>query len=216
MRLRFAKCVLDTDLRALTRGDQLVQLKPMQYRLLEVLIERRPKAVSQAELRDLLWPDVEMGGTTLARLVSEVRFKIGDTKNEPQLIRTIHRFGYAFCGSVEREPLTSAPRAEKAAYAVQWNKQLVPLAAGENLIGRATDAHISIASPEVSRRHARILVTNQAVTLEDLGSRNGTFLGKHRVTGSVRLKHRDRIRVGPALLVFYVAADEETAEARGR
>jgi DNA-binding winged helix-turn-helix (wHTH) protein len=214
MRLRFGDCVFDNDVRQLTRAGQLVKLKPMEYRLLEVLVDQRPKAISQAELRDLLWPDVEVGGTTLARLVSEVRLKIGDSGSEHHLIRTIHRFGYAFCGSAEKEPTTPLPPLEKAAYAIQWDKQLVPLTAGENLIGRATDVHISIASPEVSRRHARILVSGQTATLEDLGSRNGTFVGKQRVTGPVRLKHRDRIRVGPALLVFYVAADEETAEAR--
>ncbi len=51
----------------------------------------------------------------------------------------------------------------------------LPLA-GEALIGRSTDAAISIDDPSISRRHA-LIRTGAALTIEDLGSVNGTRVG---------------------------------------
>ena len=84
----------------------------------------------------------------------------------------------------------------------------MPLAAGENVIGRATDGLITLPSSKVSRRHARIVVSNGRVVLEDLGSRNGTYLGDRRIDSAVELKNGDRIGIGPALLIFCAAADD--------
>jgi pSer/pThr/pTyr-binding forkhead associated (FHA) protein len=52
----------------------------------------------------------------------------------------------------------------------------VSLHDGENVIGREEDAAAWIESASVSRRHARIVVSGGTATLEDLGSKNGTFL----------------------------------------
>jgi len=211
MRFHFGDCVLDTGRRELRRAGRLVPLKPKGFRLLQVLIERRPAAVSQAELRRLLWPDTQLGGTSLARIISDVRTAVngGSVSHEP--IRTLHRFGYAFSGWVEEEADQARPAV--GMYAVQYGRQLVPLIAGENLIGRSGDAHIAVACPDVSRRHARLLVNHDSVSLEDLGSRNGTFVGSERVQSPVELKHLDRIGIGPAVLVFLVVSEEDTTQA---
>ncbi|HEU4433121.1 MAG TPA: winged helix-turn-helix domain-containing protein, partial [Pyrinomonadaceae bacterium] len=134
MRLRFRDCVLDTGVRTLARSEQPVPLSPKAFHLLEVLAERRPNAVSQDDLRKELWPDTVMGGTTIARLVSELRAAIGDDRHEP-IIRTVHRFGYAFAELATEEHV--GPAAVIASFAIQWGSQLVPLCAGENLIGRS-------------------------------------------------------------------------------
>jgi pSer/pThr/pTyr-binding forkhead associated (FHA) protein len=84
----------------------------------------------------------------------------------------------------------------------------VPLASGENVIGRATDGLITLPSTKVSRRHARIVVCNERVILEDLGSRNGTYVGDRRIESAVELKNGDRIGIGSALLIFCAAADD--------
>jgi DNA-binding winged helix-turn-helix (wHTH) protein len=212
VRLRFGDCLLDTSMRELKRGGETVPLSPKAFRLLEVLAERRPSAVSQDELRTLLWPDTMMGGTTLARLVSEVRTAIGDDGDgSTELIRTVHRFGYAFSGAAT-DLASAAAGASRTGCAIQWGSQLVPLAPGENIIGRSPDALISVASPKVSRRHARILVTGERATLEDLGSRNGTYVGDQRIIAGVDLKQGDRIGIGPAMLIFYAcSADAATA-----
>jgi DNA-binding winged helix-turn-helix (wHTH) protein len=208
VRLAFGDCVLDTELRQLTRAGREVRLSPKAFRLLEVLAERRPRAVAKGELRTLVWPEMAMGGTTPARLLHEVRTALGDDPRGARFIRTVQRFGYAFCAAAVEESGTLPSATPHCA--VQWGARLIALQAGENLIGRAPDAVISIALRDVSRRHARILVGEHGATLEDLGSKHGTLVGASRVQGSVELKHGDEITVGPVLLVFRSGGDEST------
>src|SRR5262249_1771938 len=73
---------------------------------------------------------------------------------------------------------------------------------GETLIGRDPGASLYIDDPSVSRRHARILVTGESATLEDLGSKNGTHLGDRRVDAPLPLDDGARIRVGGVALTF--------------
>lgn len=177
LRLRFGDHLLDTDVHRLTRGGRTVPLSPKAFALLSVLAERRPRVVARAELRRLVWPEAVAGGTTLARLVNEVRGAIGDTAARGEVIRTVPRVGYAFSALAVEEGARSAG----IRCALVWGKRHVPLGQGENVIGRAEDAVISVASSKVSRRHARILVEEGRATLEDLGSKNGTFIGEQRV-----------------------------------
>ena len=96
MRLRFRDLLFDVGTRSLTRGERPVPLSPKAFRLLEVLVMRRPDAVSHEELRRTLWSDAADGGTTLARLVSEIRTALDDHDDAQPIVRTVHRFGYAF------------------------------------------------------------------------------------------------------------------------
>ena len=187
----------------------MTPLSPRAFRLLEVLTERRPDAIAQEALRGLLWPETVAGGTTLARLVHEVRAALGDSVRPPRYVRTVHRFGYAFCSTAIEEPNPSpAPATE---YALQWGMRHVPLTLGEHIIGRAPDALVSVASSMVSRRHARILVAEAGVTLEDLGSKNGTRLGEKRIDRPMTLCHGDRIVIGPVLLIFRASSEQATS-----
>ena len=78
--------------------------------------------------------------------------------------------------------------------------ELLPLHAGENIIGRDPEAAIVIDSPDVSRHHARLVVSDDAVTLEDLGSKNGTFVAGERLTASTVVGEGDQIIAGRTLL----------------
>jgi pSer/pThr/pTyr-binding forkhead associated (FHA) protein len=86
--------------------------------------------------------------------------------------------------------------------ALLWGERLVPLAAGENLVGRDPECALTISSGLVSRQHARIVVDGGGATLRDLGSKNGTLVGGRRVEGELPLSDGDEVRIGPALLVF--------------
>ena len=210
VRLRFRDCVLDTGVRVVTRHGEPVRLSPKAFGLLEILAAERPNAISHTDLRQRLWPDTVMGGTTLARLVSEARAAIGDADGS-EVIRTVHRFGYAFSGTVTEEPARDTRRggsAEVSRWALRWGTHLVPLASGENVIGRSPDALITLPSSKVSRRHARVLVSDGRALLEDLDSRNGTYVGDRRIESPVELKNGDRIGIGPALLIFCAATDD--------
>ena len=202
MRFRFRDLLLDMGTRSLTRGDKPVPLAPQAFRLLEVLITRRPQAVSHEELRQTLWSDAASGGTSLARLVSDIRTALDDHDEAQPIVRTVHRFGYAFADETAEEERAALPIGR---YAIRWGSQIVPLADGENFIGRALDGVIAVPSSKASRRHARIVVSAEKAVIEDLGSRNGTRVNDALIDRPVALKNGDRIRVGPAVLVFCVA-----------
>ncbi|MEZ4448223.1 MAG: FHA domain-containing protein [Nannocystaceae bacterium] len=77
-----------------------------------------------------------------------------------------------------------------------------PLVSGENVIGRDPRAEISIDSPDISRRHAQVRVTGDAVILSDLGSKNGVIIGGKPIQGEAPVGHGARFQLGD--LVFEV------------
>lgn len=64
------------------------------------------------------------------------------------------------------------------------------------LIGRSEDCDVRPLSEEVSRRHCAVHVGPAEVWVEDLGSRNGTFVNGTKITEKTRVKDGDIIRVG--------------------
>jgi EmrB/QacA subfamily drug resistance transporter len=88
------------------------------------------------------------------------------------------------------------------------------VAIGESLVlGRDESAGLAIPDEEMSRHHARLEVAGSAVTIEDLGSTNGTFVNDERVNGPRRLHSGDRIKVGATVMEFIAAAAPEPARA---
>jgi DNA-binding winged helix-turn-helix (wHTH) protein len=209
LRVRFRDLLFDSTRRTVTRGDRDVPLAPQAFRLLELLVARRPAAVSHEDLRQALWSDSANGGTTLARLVSDIRTALGDDDDGQPILRTVHRFGYAFAAAAVED----APAVPVGRHAIRWGSQMVPLADGENLVGRGVDGVIAVPSSKASRRHARIVVSPEGAVVEDLGSRNGTRVNDALIDGPVRLANGDRIGIGPAVLVFCVAGGSESTSA---
>jgi predicted component of type VI protein secretion system len=78
-------------------------------------------------------------------------------------------------------------------------------------IGRLPDNTVSIDNPAVSARHARIDRSGDLFIVEDLESRNGTFVNDHRVTRHV-LRPGDVVQVGKHTLVYdQTVADDPAA-----
>ncbi|MEU7218020.1 FHA domain-containing protein [Nocardia iowensis] len=69
------------------------------------------------------------------------------------------------------------------------------LPAGGLAIGRTTDNQIVVNDPLASRKHARLVAATEGLTIEDLGSANGTFVNGHRQQRAV-LRERDIITIG--------------------
>ena len=215
MRLRFGEHVLDPDSRQLFRGAEEVRLGPRSFDLLDLLVRSRPRALRKAEIQRHLWPDTAVGDGSLAFLVSELRARLGDDARRPRYIRTVPAFGYAFCGEVTED---RNPAAVGGVPRVAWEDRVVPLSEGENLLGRDPDARVRIDVTGVSRRHARIVLCGGEATLEDLGSKNGTFVGRRddRVTGPVPLPDGSPFRLGRVLLTYRRAPETaSTATAPG-
>ena len=196
MHTRFGECTFDAVRREVRRGAEAVPLSPHAFALLDLLVASRPRALSKAKLLDALWPNAFVTEASLAGLVSEIRRGIGDDAREPRFLRTVHGFGYAFSDG-------AAGRAdEDGVFRLVWGLYEVPLGEGENLLGRDPCATIAIEDATVSRQHARIVIHAGRAALEDLGSKNGTWLGGTRIATSEPLADGDEIRVGPAAMTF--------------
>ena len=201
--------MLDLDTRQLTRDGRERHLSPKAFELLALLVEERPKALSKPALQQRLWPDTFVEEANLSNLVAEIRAALDDPAREPRYLRTAHRFGYAFCGDASLHvPSRSGPLAPVRCW-LEWGTKRFPLQAGEHVIGRDADVAVRIDGSTVSRRHARLLVTDVTV-LEDFGSKNGTFHREARVTAPVRLEDGDELRIGSQRLVFHARGGDST------
>ncbi len=209
MRLRFGDCTFDADTRELERGRRPVHLSPKAFRLLELLLESRPKALSKADLQERIWPDTFVAEANLASLAAEVRGAIGDDSGSPRFVRTVYGFGYAFSG--EAVPVNPA-RPVTRRHCLTESGREIDLFPGENVVGRDPAAAVRIDDPTVSRHHARIVVDEKGASLEDLESKNGTFLEGRAVRRPGRLKSGSVVGFGSVLLTFRTFSPVESTE----
>lgn len=214
MRVSFGEFALDAESRELFRKGKVVHVSPKAFLLLELLLERRPAAVPKNVLKDRLWPASHVSETSLASLIAELRSALADDAHQPRFIRTVHTYGYAFCGTAEASgppsPSPSPSRAAERVCRLEWRDREVTLGEGENLLGRDRQAVLWIDSATVSRRHARIVVTSGEAVIEDLGSRNGTSVQGRKIQGPVPLADGDRLRLGSATMTFRVFNPTDT------
>jgi DNA-binding winged helix-turn-helix (wHTH) protein len=205
-RFSFGEFVLDRDTRELRREHHVVSMSPKAFQLLEILLENQPKAMAKGMLQDLLWPNTFVVEKNLANLVGEIREALGDSAGNPRFVRTVPRFGYAF----REAPAITAGQGAGAWLGpipqcrLTWSAGRAALCDGDHIVGRDADAELFLDSPSVSRRHALIRVSGSQATLEDLGSKNGTFVGSRRIDAPTPLADGDAIQVGAFTLTFEV------------
>jgi DNA-binding winged helix-turn-helix (wHTH) protein len=195
VRLTFGRFVFDSRLRALSRDGEAVELSPKAFSLLEVLVEARPAPVPREVLYDRLWPKTFVEAGNLHNLVSEIRRTIGDESH--QILRTVHGVGYSFDARDVQVPTGISP------FVLWIGNEAIHLQTGEAIIGRDPAVAVVIDSSNVSRQHARLFVSDDHVTIEDLGSKNGTFVGSERLSAPrVLLGVDDEIIVGKTSLLL--------------
>jgi hypothetical protein len=170
--------------------------------LLRLLLENRPRALSKAELHERLWPATFVSDATLTSLVAEVRAALGEKARRGRFVRTMHRFGYAFGGTVTELARPAQVHDARARCWIVWEWGQVALTEGTHLLGRAADVAVWLESPTVSRHHARIRCHGNDVSIEDLGSKNGTFVHGTRLATSVPLVDGDEVRLGSVTVRF--------------
>jgi DNA-binding winged helix-turn-helix (wHTH) protein len=209
MPVRFADFTLDREQRLLTRGETTVPLARKAFDLLDLLVSERPRALSKERIRDQVWPKTFVSESTLNGLVAELRAALGDDAREPRYVRTVHGFGYAFVAEVvevgnHSAPAVGASPSRLLTARLLWEDRLIPLTAGDNVLGRDDDVGVRLDAPSVSRRHACIrIAAGEPATIEDLDSKNGTWLAGQRLSGQREtLRHGDVVRVGKVELVF--------------
>lgn len=202
MRFGFDDFVVDFSARELKWKQSQVHLEPKALDFLELLIRSRPRVVPKAEILERLWPSIFVSESSVSRLAAEVRAALGDDARSPRFIRTVHRTGYAFVGPLTdltgRAGVTAGPPPCR----LLFGERVLPLQPGENLVGRGEEVAVRIDSAKVSRVHARIEVAGSSATVQDLGSKNGTFVRGRRISGPVELADGDELCLGSLLLIF--------------
>jgi pSer/pThr/pTyr-binding forkhead associated (FHA) protein len=83
---------------------------------------------------------------------------------------------------------------------VRWDGHSVLLPEGSHLIGRRSDCAVAIEAPSVSRVHARLDVTREKLRIEDLRSKNGTFVSGRRIEGAADILARGEVKIGEVLV----------------
>ena len=202
MRLSVNDWVFDSDTREVIRRGRPLPLSPKAFDLLDLLIRRRPKAVSKAEIHAKLWPGIHVSPANLANLVVELRATLGDHARAPRILRTVPRFGYAFAAHPDREPEGTPSGSTPFVCRLVWGPREISLDPGVNLIGRDRQSVVWIDDVSVSRRHAQIAIDETGATVEDLGSKNGTFVCGRRIDEPTPLADHDAVKVGPASMIF--------------
>jgi DNA-binding winged helix-turn-helix (wHTH) protein len=213
MQIHFGEFVLDSDARELTAGGRPVKLSPKAFELLLVLVEARPKALSKSALQDRLWPETFVVEANLSNLVGELRAALGDDPRAARFVRTVHRFGYAFREAEGEQP--PPRRGAGAGFRLVWKGGREDLGEGEHVLGRDPDLALCLGSPSVSRRHAQLRITGGAAVLEDLGSKNGTFLNDRKVTSPVSLSDGDQLRLGTVRLTLRTLGSPASTQTAG-
>lgn len=212
MTYRFGRFAADGDGRQLIADGREVHLSPKAFELLLMLIEHRSRAMSKAELQEGLWPSTFVGETNLPTLVAEIRRALDDSAHDSRYVRTLHRFGYRFVAAVDQMPASQVGSDPAVRMYLTGDGRRFPLGQGTIVIGRADDATVRIDAGGVSRYHARIVVSGGEARVEDLGSKNGTFVGGKPVAGPCVLRDGDEIRVGPMALTFKVSPRGDATE----
>ena len=219
MRIRFGEFTLDSDARRLVRhpgGD--LHVSPKAFDVLRLLIERRPNVLDKAALHAQIWPNTFVVDATLSVIVAELRRVLSDNAREPRFIRTVHALGYAFCGeAVDLDAVTAESGARGARCWLMWNDRAIVLNEGQQLIGRDPGCAVWLDAAGVSRRHARIDVTDtrsggDVVRIEDLGSKNGTFVNGAAIRGVADVADGSEIQIGRVTLIVRIWSREKSSE----
>ena len=194
-----------------------VHLQEHPFQVLAMLVERAGDLVTREDLKRRLWSDsvfvdFEQG---LNNAIAKIRMALGDSAGSPRFVETLERRGYRFIASVEW-----APEGHQAAPArpgtpshptatvvrLVMDGKVIAFADGAHTVGRDPDAALWIDSALISRQHARIVVREGSVTIEDLGSRNGTFVNGERRTAAGPLNDGDEIRLGSISLSVRISS----------
>jgi DNA-binding winged helix-turn-helix (wHTH) protein len=213
--------VVEPSLNRLSRDSQDIHVAPKAMDLLLYLAGHAGDVLSRETIIDAVWSETFVGENVLRRQIAALRHALGDDAANPTYIENIRKRGYRLIarveylehhGSLEPDHMPAAVENRQIGgsllpkgrfvCALRWGTDDVALREGENVVGRMPESDVQIASERVSRRHAHIIVEYGRATIEDLGSKNGTFVDGRRIDGPTELVDGDQITIGPAVLQY--------------
>jgi hypothetical protein len=189
--------------------------------VLVLLVQKAGVLVNRTEIQSALWGSAVFVDQDAAinTAIRKIRRALGDDAEHPRFVETVVGKGYRFIASLATDAATVRPQEDGADgdavaadrlrragpyYLVTRGKRQFVLNGDENLLGRDPAAAVHIDHPSVSRRHARISIHAGRVLLEDLQSRNGTFLDGRQIRTRTEIHHGAIIGLGPITLTFLV------------
>lgn len=213
--VRFGDFEFDPAAGELHEHGQRIPIQEQPLVLLALLVSRPGQLVTRQVLCERLWPEAFVDfDNGLNNAISRLRTALHDSAATPRFIETVGRRGYRFIAAVEPAgDGTTAAAPDVAAWLIGEGAR-VALAPGENILGRRGPDVLALPSSTVSRRHARITIGDDT-SIEDLGSKNGTFVDERRVTGRARLDDGAIVRTGSLSLRFTRVSDSDETRTAG-
>ena len=194
--------LVEPNLGTISREGSRIRLEPKVMDVLQCLSMRPGELVSKRELTDCVWQVEFISDNRITRAIADLRQALGDDAATPRYVETIPTRGYRLVAEVTGGPAETHVVEEMSRYKLEAADCSYTLTEGENVIGRGTEADIRVDSEWASRRHARIVVHGREATIEDLGSKNGTFVRGVRVDERVELHDGDDIGIGRGVTVL--------------
>ena len=194
---RLGDWLVEPTLDRISRDGRYIRLRPRAMDVLLCLALESGKLASKQQIIDAVWHTEFVSEHALTQVIAELRSALGDDARNPIYIENIPRRGYRLVATVT--PIAaSVPSVHGASlpFKLQGEDGDHPLIQGPNIIGRTIDADLCIDRTEVSRCHARIFVAGTTATIEDLGSKNGTYVNGERLEGPTLLTNGDEIWIG--------------------
>jgi pSer/pThr/pTyr-binding forkhead associated (FHA) protein len=74
--------------------------------------------------------------------------------------------------------------------------KVLPVKAGDNVVGRGSECDVFVADGSISRKHAIMSVAGDKITVRDMGSANGTFVNGQKIQDITQLRHGEVVRFG--------------------
>ncbi len=203
--------MVQPSLNRLSRDGETVQIELRLMDLLVYLAGRRGEVASKAEIIDAVWQAEVVAENTLTHSIADLRRAFGDDARRPRFIETIPKRGYRIIAPVSGVEMPASDVAEGPLLKLVSSGREYVLKEGPNTIGRDEAADVRVGSERASRWHARITVNEGRAFIEDLDSRNGTFLQGERLETNTELSHGDEIHIGRRLAVLkFVVSDGRT------
>jgi diguanylate cyclase (GGDEF)-like protein len=104
-------------------------------------------------------------------------------------------------GSARTRPVLTILTGSAAGYLHKVSK-------GAAVIGRATNAEVRVDDDGISRTHARLRAETDRAWVEDMGSRNGTFVNGVKISAATELREGDKIQVGRGTVIRFGFQDD--------
>jgi TolB-like protein/DNA-binding winged helix-turn-helix (wHTH) protein len=155
---RFAEFEVNVARRELRRAGAIVHTEPQVFDLLVHLIRNRHRIVGKDELFDAIWQGRIVSDATLNSRISAARRALGDSGNDQNLIRTLHKRGFRFVGEVDDDnPAPTAVATEQPPSlqgAVDEAAKFVPAGESPSISAEPSIAALPVTGHDPDQEHA--------------------------------------------------------------